>query len=361
MRWENSLWGLRGISLFWLLLAAGGPNAAAESPTLVTFRQGDELITGLRLVNEPHRTVMLGRDGWIYDSNEQPGLAMVGSTDGHFTVLSSPELRGRLQTEFGPAFEVIPTEHYLVVQPRGRGDRWPTGFEKMYRQFVAFMDRRGVLIRRGRFPLVAIVLPDEAAMQAAFAKIAINPGRVAGVYDLSSNRVLLHDRDTVRETAETLRHEAAHQTAYNTGVHSRVSNTPRWIVEGVGSLFEPAIMESARHGTRGDRVNSRLLLHLRTHDAASSDLAHDIQRLVGDDTMFQNSGEVENAYAVGWAMMFYLAEREPRQFASLISHTNRLPPFEKYDRIQRLHDFERIVGADIHRFAKRLERFLESL
>lgn len=360
MGWQKSRGNLCRIALTWLVLVAS-ESVAAQKPTLVEFRQGDRLTTGLRLVDEPHRAVLLGRDGWLYDSLKSPRFTTIGVAEGSFTVVSSIELRGQLQAEFGDAYEVVPTEHYLVVQPRGRGNQWPNGFERMYRQFVAYMERLGVWIRKGRFPLVAIVLPDEASMRTAFTKHHIDVGRVAGVYDLSSNRVLLHDVGHAEGTAETVRHEAAHQTAYNTGVHSRVSNTPRWIVEGIGSLFEPAIMASARHGTRGDRVNRELLIRVRSQNATTGSLARDVQRLVAGDAMFQNQAEIERAYAVGWAMTFYLAERRPQQFTALLGHTNRLPPLETYGRTQRLQDFETIIDSDIQRFATRLERFLDGL
>ena len=84
-------------------------------------------------------------------------------------------------------------------------------------------------------------------------------------------------------------------------------------------------------------------------------------QLISDDTMFENHLQIDDAYAVAWGMMFYLAEREPDAFAKLLNHTAKRPPFQPYSRKDRLRDFERITGAETFEFSKRVSWFVHSL
>ena len=70
----------------------------------------------------------------------------------------------------------------------------------------------------------------------------MQPGTL-GHYDPASNRVFLFDATKDAgydwsENADTIIHEATHQTAYNVGVHKRFIAAPRWMVEGLATMFE---------------------------------------------------------------------------------------------------------------------------
>ena len=239
-------------------------------------------------------------------------------------------------------------------------------FEKSHRAFTDYMSKRGVKVREGRFPMVAIVFPDQKAMYAEFKRLKIDVSRVAGLYSGNSNRVMTHDGGRSAAIAATVRHEAAHQSAFNSGVHSRVNDTPRWITEGVGQMFEPSAMSDSLGGTHLiDRINLDSVGFINSnfkrkgrHDARFSET---VLQLVGGDIMFENEKQIDEAYAVAWSMMFYLAEREPKAFARLLNHTATRPPFRQYTRAERLRDFEKIVGTDTFEFSKRVSWFLQSM
>lgn len=226
------------------------------------------------------------------------------------------------------------------------------------------MSVRGVKVRSGRFPMVAVVMPDESAMYREFKKLDIDMSRVAGVYSGMSNRVVTHDGGRWEFIAETVRHEAAHQSAYNSGVHSRLTETPRWISEGIGQMFEPAGMTDKRRSSQlEDRINQESRQYIDRSFNGRSDvrMAEVVMDLVSGDSMFHRQDKVNEAYAVAWAMMFYLAEREPTRFAELLNHTARRPPFRKYPRSERLKDFERIVNCDPFEFSRKVAWFVDSL
>ena len=96
-------------------------------------------------------------------------------------------------------------------------------------------------------------------------------------------------------------------------------------------------------------------------DRNDPELSEAIFRLLGDDTMFADDTSIDKAYALSWAMMFYLAERQPNKFAKLLNHTASRAPFRPYSRADRIRDFETIVGIESFEFSKRVDWFLRSL
>ncbi|TWT76427.1 hypothetical protein CA13_69210 [Planctomycetes bacterium CA13] len=341
-----------------------GHFCQAQSPGLIEFSVGGERLRGMTLVALAHEMIVIGRDGWLHSIDPRSDQTQVRSIPEAYSPVSVPELRNQLRAEFGSQFEVLTTSNFLVVQPKGRGDRWPNLFEKSHRGFVSFMARRGVHIRQGRFPMVAIVFPDEVSMYEAFKKEKIDMTRVAGVYSILSNRVMTHDGRTSSVIEATVRHEAAHQSAFNSGVHSRVNDTPRWVTEGIGQMFEPEAMTTAQSPSqRRERVNadSMMVIKKMASEKDSESLVQQMRSLIGSDAKFNDDKQVDAAYAISWAMMFYLSERQPKQFAAILNHTASRAPLKKYARDARLADFENIVGMSLNDFSSRVSMFLRTL
>ena len=344
-----------------MLVTASISNA--QAPAMLEFLSKGSIQKGIPLINLRHEMVVLDRQGeihWLDDNAKKK----VRKLDEPYQPATIMELRSSLQKEFGKQFEVKNTRNFLVVQPVGRGDRWANLFERCHRSFISYMSRRGVNIRKGRFPMIAIVYPDSQSMYAAFKRANIDMPRVAGIYSSDSNRVMTHDGGRISTIATTVQHEAAHQSAFNFGVHSRVVNTPKWITEGVGQMFEPQSMVSNRPGlSMRDRANLDSLTYLDRKFKRGMDpkFTERVMELIGEDQMFKGRDTVDDAYAISWAMMFYLAEREPKVFAKILEHTAKRPTYASYNRADRIKDFERIVGIDALDFSKRVAWFLKSL
>ncbi|MCM2373264.1 DUF1570 domain-containing protein [Aporhodopirellula aestuarii] len=339
-------------------------TAARQGPHPVQFLVDSRWQTGLHLIDSATESLVIAEDGWLHTVAANQREQLIRITDERFEPASATRMRNHLQAEFGPKFEVVATNNFLVVQPRGRGDRWPKMFEDSHRSFVDYMSKRGVKVRTGRFPMVAVVLPDARAMYDELDRLGIDVSRVAGIYANRCNRVMTHDGGRLSDIAATVRHEAAHQSAFNSGVHSRVNDTPSWITEGIGQMFEPEALASGRAGAGlSDRLNRESLNHLRKHLSFrdSDEITAWVEQLVDGDEAFRDAGNVHTAYAVAWAMMFYLSERDSESFADILNFTATRPPFEAYRRGQRRIDFERIVDTDTATFSKRLMRFLISL
>jgi hypothetical protein len=263
-------------------------------------------------------------------------------------------------------YEVTGTSHYLVAHPGGERDRWAQRFEDLYRSFVHYISVRGFRPAEPSQPLLAVVCKDRADFQRyAAGQQTIVPANVLGVYELISNRIVLYDFQAAdnsvnwQENASTIIHEATHQTAFNTGVHSRYAPPPLWVAEGLATMFEARGVYDSRHFTgRGDRVNRRRLRAF----AALVRPKHrptTLEAMIASDRLFRT--EPAAAYAEAWALSFYLSETRPREYARYLALTAENPPFTKCTAEQRTADFESVFGSDWRMLDARFLRFMATV
>ena len=108
-----------------------------------------------------------------------------------------------------------------------------------------------------------------------------------------------------------------------------------------------------------DRANQESLYVLKTKYRRGKDprFAQRMLELVGDDTLFQDADTVNDAYAISWAMMFYLSERDPKTLARVLQFTSARPTYSVYDRADRIRDFEKMTGVDPLDFSQRVSAF----
>jgi hypothetical protein len=320
-------------------------------------------VVGLAIIREPNRCIMLGTDGSLLDFDPSQNENRIENLTGDFRPMDMATLRHRLQQEFGSEFEVKAAGRFLVVQPRGTQEKWAEQFDQLHRTFTQYFSVRGVRVLEGNFPQVAIVYPDQATFIARVRPIRpiVNPD-LLGLYDQASNRVYMYAQaGNNREFAATIRHEAAHQSAFNSGIHSRVAPTPHWLVEGIGSLFQATAMAAGnRRSTTMDRCDAELLAGFReTYHNQDAQLLADLQSLIEEDLLFKEREATRRAYLASWALTFYLAERRPQQFSQLVEHYSQLAPFREYRRRDRQTDFTRIVGPVDQQLLNQLIRFLD--
>jgi hypothetical protein len=276
-------------------------------------------------------------------------------------------VRGQLLREFGRDFDVSGTGQYLVVHPAGQRDRWAQRFEQLYRSMVHYFTARGFSVHRPEFPLIAVVFANEKDYLRYLRENKVDIGaRSLGYYDPVTNRIQMYDvtADEPRAgrwhiNAETIIHEAAHQTAYNIGIHPRFSMTPTWIVEGIGTMFEsPGVWDALNHRDQEERVHQPLLHTYRQLVSPNRSLALLKMQLESDDLFPRNP---KLAYAHAWALTFYLTEREPRRFSQYLRRLQNRKPLQPYGRQERVQDFVATFGSDLRMFDAHLQRFLETL
>lgn len=318
------------------------------------------------LLATDQRVLMLGRDGQLWDFS--PASAT------NFTRLATPfrpmpqsEMRGALLAEFGRGFDVTGTGSYLVVHPAGAKDQWAAQFEHLFRSFQQYFTARGIQPQSARFPLVAVVFPDFASYQqyAAQSGMRVTPATV-GYYSSATNRVALYDvtrgnpNDPLwAENMATIIHEATHQTAFNTGIHSRTAPQPKWLVEGLATMFEaPGVWDSRNHTRFRDRVNQQRLTQFLEYMQTQRTPGSLAQFVTSDDPFYTRPG---TAYGEAWALVFFLIETRPREFAQYLRHVSNRPAGEDYSETQRLQDFQSAFGTDLSMLESHFLRYVAQM
>jgi hypothetical protein len=186
-----------------------------------------------------------------------------------------------------------------------------------------------------------------------------------GHYDPASNRVFLFDVTAGAsgidwsENADTIIHEATHQTAYNVGVHRRFTGAPRWLVEGLATMFEaPGVWNARYDHVQADRVNRGRLQGFRDY-VATRRQPGSLATLLSSDQAFRS--DPEGAYAEAWALSFYLSETQPRLYASYLAKTADRPLFSDYPAAERMADFQDIFGREMKMFDVKFLRYMEEV
>jgi len=328
------------------------PSDAAETgrTTLDLVLRGTH-IEGMPLVWSERKVELLARDGrlWSFAPDEAKQAREISPS---FRGYSAGELRSLLSRELGKSFEISGTGHYLVAHAPGQKDYWSRRFEDLYRSFVHYFSVRGFRLAEPEFPLVAIVFRN----QQDFLRYAERDGakisaQVLGYYSPVSNRVSLFDigggkasADDWHFNADTIIHEATHQTAFNTGVHTRFGETPRWVAEGLGTMFEAkGVWDSTHHSSRADRLNQGRLARFKNY--VSRRPAGSLAEFVSSDQVFRSDPDA--AYAEAWAFSFFLVETRPRKYSEYLTRTAKRPAFRAYPAAERLADFTAVFGNDL--------------
>jgi hypothetical protein len=345
------------------LTPIGQPARAAESARFtMRMEVGGRFLEGAPLNWTNSQVLLLGRDGrlWTINPAEVRNYRKASSS---FAPFSVAQMRDELTRELGRAYEVSATQHYLVAHPRGQKEQWTRRFEDMFRSFKHYFAVRGFEPSEPEFPLVALVFPN----QDEFLQYAQRDGstlgsNILGYYSSQSNRVSLFDQGRASsnwsDTADTIIHEVTHQTAYNTGIHRRFADTPRWLVEGLATMFEArGVWNGRQYPRQADRINAGRLAEFKRFRAARRDGL--LTELVSDDRLFSTA--TSQAYAEAWALTFYLAEKRPTQYGQYLRLTAQKPAFEAYPAEERLRDFTAVFGNNLRLLEAQFLRFMDEL
>ncbi len=322
---------------------------------------GDQF-EGMPLHWNTERIHVLGRDGRLWEFAPDEAIDYRQSAES-FRCYSPGVLRNQLLEELGNDFEVSGTGHYLVAHPRGQRDKWAGRFEELYRAFVHYFSVRGFRIEPPPYPLIGIVCRNQQEFVRFSARQGVAAsGGVLGYYEIDTNRIIVYDTgdsadaETWHQTARVIIHEATHQTAFNTGVHSRFTRPPLWVAEGLATLFEaPGVYDARHHGQRRDRINRARLDDFR-RGVEPHHRVEVIQSLVASDELFRTHPGA--AYAEAWALTFYLAETQPGRWAKYLARTVDYPPFTEVGPRQRVADFTAAFGDDWRMFEAQFLRFM---
>ncbi len=328
------------------MFACAAPAAAADFMFQGTI-DGEEF-EGRPLAWTDDVMHLLARDGrhLRFDPHE---VKNAKKTAKDFAGYSFPEMRRELQREFGDKMEITTTKHYLVVHPRGTSAKWADHFEELYRAFLAYFRVRGFTAEEPKFPLVAIVYKNQAEFDQKVSSQDVSTKGYLGFYFHDSNRVETYDLTADHpnadwsKNADTMIHEATHQTAFNVGIHNRFAIQPQWLVEGLATMFEArGVWNSAAFHSMHDRINEGRFADFRAN--LKKRQPGTFGNLIASDRMFKTDASA--AYAEAWAMMLFLCETRPHEMADYLHKVAARADFSDYYATQRVNDFAECFGSD---------------
>jgi hypothetical protein len=299
--------------LFWLAWSClGGSPAQAENHKLLEIEyQGKTHVGRISPVDEQYGW-LIGRDG-RKDLIDLTAVDKFKELPRSFRPYSTSELRDRLRKEFGPPYDAITTRHYVICGPRDSLRDYQPLMEEVYQQVTRFFEHQGWRVREPEFPLIAIVFGDRARFNKYCSEdnVEARPG-MAGYYLPTSNRIALWDQsdpvygrsdgDAVRNTVDTVIHEATHQIAFNCGLHPRLGDLPKWFVEGLATVAEAeGLRQPTATTTTIEKINRERFLWFRgvTHRGRPK---HALKNFISSDEAFKTA--TLDAYAESWALTY---------------------------------------------------------
>jgi hypothetical protein len=210
---------------------------------------------------------------------------------------------------------------------------------------------------------VVVIFADRRAYEAHAAEaLGGAAGRVAGYYDMLSNRVTTYDLTgsdalatgrrppgatglAILSSPEaaglvaTLVHEATHQLAFNAGLHRRLAPVPVWVSEGIATYFETPDLQNARGWKGIGEVN---LPRLERFLAASR--PGGLESLVQTDEAFRDPDAALDAYATAWATTHYLLQSRRADFVAYLRRLAAKKPLTEDSGEERLQEFRATFG-----------------
>lgn len=336
--------------------------AIAQQP-LVELKTSSGSYRGRVVAKDDRFALLLDRDGTMN------GVALASVTnfsvaEPTFRPYLASDLRSRLKDLVGRDANVFASRHFVVAGRPEAAKAAGLALEEIHGEYRYFCATHNLPLTDPEFPLVALVLPN-AETFAAYCRtdgVGYSPS-LAGYYDEETNRFVCYERGSTRDdpiagVRDTLTHEAVHQLAFNTGLHSRMGSHPTWVVEGLATVLEPEGVRRRFNSQRTlDRVNPerfyRLLQMIGPNDPVR------VQDLVATDQPFNMSPLP--SYATAWAMTFYLLETRPADYLRYLRILAARPPLAEYDAAAREADFKAAFGTNIPTFERSLANSMRQI
>lgn len=303
-----------------------------------------------------------GCDGRLWNVTPKQ-LQKRETTDVPFRPLIAEQLGDQLArevAEFGikTPTHVVVTKHFVVCSTAGPvyAEWCGSLFERLHDAFQAYWKEAGLELHEPEFPLPAIVLKDRTEF-AEFATKHDRPdaAQAPGYFSEPTNRIILFDltagpNSTPAKTAGDIRrkleaspfnvatmiHEATHQLAFNTGLHTRYADNPRWLTEGMAMFFEVPDLDSRSGWKTIGRVNAPRLKDFR-ETIRSPRESLPLADLIRSDQSFLNANQSRAAYAKSWALTYFLLKTRREQavkYLKTFQHKPRLIADSPDDRVR---------------------------
>lgn len=311
--------------------------------------------------------LLIGQDGRLW-TIEKPQLISRDAAREPFRPLAHTALAKQLQSELGHGFEVVTTRHYVIcTSARRQYAAWCGAlFERLYLSFHNHWKQRGMKLAEPEFPLVALVFAGEKEFAAFATKDAgADVATAKGYYSIGTNRMVLYDltaadakpigdaTDIDKQVAAvpyniaTVIHEATHQIAFNSGMHTRYADNPLWLVEGMAMYFETPDLSSKTGWKTAGAVNDERLGQFRDFISAGRRKPDSLTTLISSDARFNNADQAADAYAEAWALSFYLIRTRKEAYVKYLNVLAAKPRLVFDTPEERQAEFRAAFGEDL--------------
>jgi hypothetical protein len=322
--------------------------------------------------------LVIGQDGRLH-TIDKPQLVLREKTDETFRPFTSTVLAKQLQHELEGPFEVVTTKHYVIcTSARKKYAQWCGNlFERLYSSFHNHWKQRGMKLSEPEFPLVAIVFATEKE----FARFATqdagaDAATAKGYYSIATNRMVLYDltaadsrpmgdADIDKQLAAvpyniaTVVHEATHQIAFNSGMHTRFADNPLWLVEGMAMYFETPDLSNKSGWKTAGAVNGERLAQFRDFVSAGRRKADSLKTLISSDARFNDSEQMADAYAEAWVLSYFLIRTKKDAYVKYLNTLSEKPPLVGDAPEERLAEFRKAFGEDLNQLEKAMLKKVE--
>ncbi|MBI3860944.1 MAG: DUF1570 domain-containing protein [Planctomycetia bacterium] len=368
---------MRRIALLILsLLAFLARSAAAQtgaSPALERLKwrdddaQAHEVAGKILTEADDGGLLLIGQDGRLW-TIDKPQLVSRDDAREPFRPLPHAALAKQLQAELGREFDTVVTKHYVICTSARRGYAQWCGalFERLYLSFHNYWKQRGMKLVEPEFPLVALVFATEKEFAAFATKDAgADVASAKGYYSIGTNRMVLYDltssdatpigdaSDINRQVSAvpyniaTVIHEATHQIAFNSGMHTRYADNPLWLVEGMAMYFETPDLSSKTGWKTAGAVNDERLGQFRNFLSAGRRKPDSLKTLLSSDARFNEAEAAADAYAEAWALSFYLIRSKKEAYVKYLNALSSKPRLVIDTPEERLAEFRAAFGDDL--------------
>ncbi len=359
---------LASVALFVCVSAA----LAVEHVTLMHGGAEKQIAGKLLVEAQDGGVIVLTPDGRLW-AVEPQNIVKRSSDDTPYAPLTRDAMAKQLSDEL-PGFRIHQTEHYLIYYNTSRAYAEWCGalYERLYKGFYDYWQDRGLTLHDPPTPLVALVFQDRKSFD-TYARVDYGEATPPpyGYYNQDTNYVLTYDmtgiegagfgerqgisarvnailsRPGAEGTVATIIHEATHQLAFNSGMHERRADVPRWLSEGMAIYFESPDLKSSRGWTKIGAVNMLRLRPFRHYLAARP--ADSLATLVTSDNRLMDARTADAAYAEAWALNYFLIRNYKAQYTKYLQTLAAKETMIFDTPEQRLKDFQDAFGEDLRK------------
>lgn len=351
-------------------------------------RNGEEFtIEGEILVEAQNGGVLFQRrDGQIYVVEQEEIISMVDN-DEEVEPLSQKEMEKQLLAELPEGFRVHKTKNFVIAYNTERAyAKWIGGlYERLFRGFLSHWDKkRGYkLNKKPAYPLVAIVFRSHAEYSRYVEQeLGTPPGSMVAYYNILTNRIAMYDLTSgllpanaalrndrnineilsapnSLDMVATVIHEGTHQLMFNTGMQTRMSDTPLWINEGLAMFFETPDLGNNSGWRAIGQINRPRLLQFRREFESRPENA--FESMLSVDERFQNEATAAYAYAEAWCFNYFLLKRHSDEYVEYLKFMSSKSPLLYDTAEERLENFKRFLGEDLDALEREFLKYIQNI